>query len=207
MGGAVAVGLMVEEHRAEIHEAWTEAVRAALPGEPALEFTVGPLLRELSLALRGDVRRSSTPRPDPHTRCAVLVRSAASGARVAREFKLLHRVLWDTLRAAGRVVAADERRATDEWLDDALAASLERLERIRSRIELLERGPEIVAPARPSPLSAQPAPRVIPAASHPAPPSARPLPSGQRPPPLPWNRARALAPASAELPGAKDTVH
>ena len=55
MGSAVAVGLMVEEHRAEIHEAWTDAVRAGLPGEPALEFTVGPLLRELSLALRDRV--------------------------------------------------------------------------------------------------------------------------------------------------------
>lgn len=168
--GAVAVGLLVEEHRVEIHETWTEVVRTELTGEPALEFAVGPLLRELGLALRGDVPRLGGPRPDPHVRCAVLIRSAASAARVAREFKVLHRVLWETLRAAGRIVAADERRVADEWLHEALAAALDRLERIRSRIEMLER-PEVVGPAR----AALP-------------------PSGQRPPPLPWARGRAAAP-------------
>lgn len=164
---AVAVGLLIEEHRVEIHEAWTEALGSELPGEPALEFAVGALVRELSLALRGDLPCTGGVRPDPHLRCAVLVRSAASPARVAREFKLLHRVLWVTLRATGHVVAAEERRAADEWLDEALAAALDRLERIRSRIALLER-PEVVGPARNVPIT-----------------------SGQRPPPLPWARARA----------------
>jgi hypothetical protein len=179
---AVAVGLMVEEHQVEIHEAWTEAVATELSGEPALEFTVGPLLRELSLALRGDVHRLGGPRPDPHARLAVLVRSAAAPPRVAREFKLLHRVLWETLRGAGRVVAADERRAADEWLHEALAAALDRLERIRSRMELLERPPIMAAaPSR------APAP-----------------PSGQRPPPLPWQRARGGTPPAA--PG-KGSIH
>lgn len=184
--GAVAVGLLAEEHRVEIQEAWTEAVRSELRGDPALEFAVGPLLRELALALRGDVPRRSGPRPDPHVRCAVLIRSAASPSRVAREFKLLHRALWETLRAAGHVVGADERRATDEWLHEALAAALERLERIRSRIELLER-PEVVGPSR----AALP-------------------PSGQRPPPLPWARARGLpaaARAAAAPPPVRDPRH
>jgi hypothetical protein len=170
--GAVAVGLLIEEHRVEIQEAWVEAVRSGLGGEPALEFAVGPILRELSLALRGDGHRPGGPRPDPHARCAVLVRSAATPVRCAREFKLLHRAVWDTLRGAGRVVAADERRALDEWLDDALAAALERLDRIRARIELVERGPEIVGPA--------------------APPQ-HPRPASQKPPPLPWARSNGAA--------------
>jgi hypothetical protein len=96
----------------------------------------------------------------------VLVRSGASPARVAREFKLLHRALWETLRAAGRTVGADERRAADEWLDEALALALDRLERVRSRLDLLERGPTVV------------------------PPTTDPSPS-QRPPPLPWARTAA----------------
>ena len=177
--GAVAVGLLVEEHRVEIQEAWTEAVRGAFKGEPALEFAVGPLLRELSLEMRGAEHRLGGVRPDPHARCAVLVRSAATPSRCAREFKLLHRAIWETLRGAGRIVAADERRATDEWLDDALAAALERLERIRTRIELLEK-PEIVAAAH------RPAAPV----RHPA---AAPRPAPQRPPPLPWMRNGAAS--------------
>lgn len=173
--GAVAVGLLIEEHRVEIQERWEEAVRTSgLAGDPALGFAVGPLLRELSLGLRGDEHRVGGPKPDPHARCAVLVRSAATPARCAREFKLLHRAVWDTLRGAGRVIAADERRAADEWLDDALTAALDRLERIRSRIELMEKGPEIV--------------RAAPAARPAAAPAAA---QRQRPPPLPWMRGSA----------------
>ncbi len=175
---AMSVGLLVEEHRAEIQQSWTAGVEAELPGERALEFAVGPLLRELSLALRGDAPRIGGPRPDPLIRCAVLVRAAATPARVAREFKLLHRALWDTLRRAGRIVAAEERRAADEWLDEGLAAALERPDRVRMRIDLLERGPQVVPAARP------------PAAARPAPPP----PPRQRPPPLPWNRPGGMRP-------------
>jgi hypothetical protein len=175
---AVAVGLLVEEQRSDVAEAWKRAVGEELGGEPALAFAVGPLLREMGLALRDD--RPATPGPGPHEdgtlRSAVLVRSGASSARVAREFKLLHRALWDTLRAAGRVVGAEERRAADEWLDEALAVSLDRLERVRSRIELLERGPAM--PPAPGPTPSQRPPPL---------PSARP-PTSQRPPPLPPNR-------------------
>lgn len=191
MGGAVAVGLLVEEHRVEIQETWAESVRSSrLGGDPALEFAVGPLLRELSLAMRGDEHRVGGPRPDAHARCAVLVRSAATPARCAREFKLLHRAVWDTLRSAGRSVAADERRAADEWLDDALTAALERLERIHARIELLERGPEVVRAA------AAPWPRPA-AAPVPAPKVAA-RPASQRPPPLPWMRNASASPTGLE---------
>jgi hypothetical protein len=169
---AVAVGLLVEEQRSDVAAAWKRAVMDELGGEPALAFAVGPLLREMGLALRDEVAvvPVSAQAQGGSLRSAVLVRSGASSARVAREFKLLHRALWDTLRAAGRIVGADERRAADEWLDEALAQSLDRLERVRSRIDLLERGPQIVAPT----------------ATPPTPP-----PPSQRPPPLPWARARA----------------
>jgi hypothetical protein len=165
---AVAVGLLVEEQRSDVAAAWKRAVADELGGEPALAFAVGPLLREMGLALRDDVPvivASSAPHEDT-LRSAVLVRSGASPARVAREFKLLHRALWETLRAAGRIVGADERRAADEWLDEALALALDRLERVRSRLDLLERGPAVV------------------------PPTTDPSPS-QRPPPLPWARTAA----------------
>lgn len=162
---AMGVGLLIEENRAEIHQAWIRAVESELAGERALEFAVGPLLRELSLALRGDAPRLASTGPDPLARCAVLVRAAASPARVAREFKLLHRAVWDTLRRAGRTVAAGERRSADEWLDEGLAAVLERTDRIRMRIDLMERGPQVIGPAAPPP--------------------------GRRPPPLPWNRPGA----------------
>lgn len=172
---AVAVGLLVEEQRSDVAAAWRRAVADELGGEAALEFAVGPLLREMGLALRGErpIAAAAAGPQEGALRSAVLVRSGASPARVAREFKLLHRSLWDTLRAAGRIVGADERRAADEWLDEALAASLDRLDRVRSRIDLLERGPAVVPP-----VSASPAPRRPP-----------PLPAGrvgaQRPPPLP----------------------
>jgi len=176
---AVAVGLLVEEQRSDVAEAWKRAVGEELGGEPALAFAVGPLLREMGLALRDDrpPTLGSGPHEDGTLRSAVLVRSGASPARVAREFKLLHRALWDTLRAAGHVVGADERRAADEWLDEALAVSLDRLERVRSRIELLERGPAVMLPA-PGPTPSQRPPPL---------PSARPS-ASQRPPPLPSNR-------------------
>ncbi|MGC3997216.1 MAG: hypothetical protein QM767_06750 [Anaeromyxobacter sp.] len=180
--GAVAVGLLVEEHRAEIQETWKRLVEAELGGEPAIGFAAGPLLRELALALRGDAPALRARTGDALSRCTVLVRSSAQPARVAREFKLLHRALWDALRRGGRIVSADERRAADEWLDEALAAALDRLERVRLRIDLLERGPAVIAPVHA---------RLEPASSRPLlPPPARPPPlpavrSGQRPPPLP----------------------
>ncbi len=186
---ALGVGLQVEEHRAEIQQSWVGGVEAELGGERALEFAVGPLLRELSLALRDDAPRLTSPRPDPLARCAVLVRAAASPARVAREFKLLHRALWDTLRRAGAIVAAEERRATDEWLDDALAAALERADRLRTRIDLLDRVPQGTAAVRPPP----PPVRTQPGRAQPEPLRAKPPPVRQRPPPLPWNRVPAPA--------------
>lgn len=181
--GAVAVGLLVEEQRAEIGESWRRAVAEQLGGECAIEFAVGPLLRELSLALRGDTPALRPRGADGLARCTVLVRSGAQPARVAREFKLLHRALWDALRRAGRIVAADERRSADEWLDEALAAALERIERVRMRIDLLERGPAVVPAVRDT--RAQ----------------------GARPPPLPSARPGGPArppPLPAAVPGSLD---
>jgi hypothetical protein len=173
---AVAVGLLIEEQRSEIAAAWRGSVERELGGEPAIGFAVGPLLREMALALRGDVPPSRLrSSEDALQRCAVLVRSGAQGGRVAREFKLLHRAIWDTLRAAGRIVAADERRAVDEWLDEALASCLDRLERVRARVELLERAPAVVPAARPAPATPE-RPPPLPAARAHAP---------ARPPPLP----------------------
>jgi hypothetical protein len=172
----VAVGLLVEEQRSDVAAAWKRAVSEELGGEPALAFAVGPLLREMGLALRDGVPgvTASAAPGDGTLRSAVLVRSGASSARVAREFKLLHRALWDSLRAAGRIVGADERRAADEWLDEALAAALDRLDRVRTRVELLERGPAVVPPLVASSTPQRPPP----------------LPAGRgesphRPPPLP----------------------
>jgi hypothetical protein len=165
---AAAVGLLVEEHRGEMAAAWKRAVERELGGEPALEFAMGPLLREMALALRGDAPPSRTVGRDGALRSSVLVRSSAQPPRVAREFKLLHRALWETLRVTGHVVSADERRAADEWLDEALAAALDRLERVRLRVDLLERGAQVV-PARPAP-AVRPPPLPRPSA---------------RPPPLP----------------------
>jgi hypothetical protein len=177
---AVGVGLLVEEQRGDVSAAWKRAVEAELGGEPALAFAVGPLLREMGLALRDDGDRPAASQGGA-VRSAVLVRSGASPGRVAREFKLLHRALWNTLRAAGRIVGADERRAADEWLDEALAAALDRLDRVRARIDLLERVP--------------PAPVGTPRASQPG--------AGQqRPPPLPTARPRAVPPPLPAAAGA-----
>ncbi|WP_242394731.1 hypothetical protein [Anaeromyxobacter oryzisoli] len=179
--GAVAVGLLVEEQRGEIAAAWKRAVEEELGGEPAIGFAVLPLLRELSLALRGDAPASRPRGADGLQRCMVLVRSGAQPARVAREFKLLHRAVWEALRRAGRIVAANERRAADEWLDEALAAALDRLERVRMRIDLLEHGPEIVPASRDG---ARPTPPPLPRAA-------------LRPPPLPTQPRRPIPPSGS----------
>lgn len=160
--------------------AWKRAVDHELEGDPALAFAVGPLLREMALALRGEERLPRAARPSgvdgdgaPALRSAVLVRSGAAPARVAREFKVLHRTLWESLRAAGHVVGADERRAADEWLDEALAAALDRLDRVRARADLLdlpgEHRAQPTSGARPPPL-----PRIRPAAARPPPLPAQP---------------------------------
>jgi hypothetical protein len=173
------VGLLVEEHRGDVAAGWKRAVDTELGGEPALAFAVGPMLREMGLALRGDGIRLAAAGPDGAAlRSAVLVRSSAPPGRVAREFKLLHRALWDSLRAAGRIVGADERRAADEWLHEALAAALDRLDRVRTRIDLLERAPAPPARAPQPPAAVRPPP----------------LPSARRivPPPLPVTAAAAI---------------
>lgn len=179
---AAAVGLLVEEQRSAVAAAWKRAVDEDLGGEPALAFAVGPLLREMALALRGDalpsLRGGDGARAPEPLRSAVLVRSGAAPARVAREFKLLHRAVWETLRASGAVVGADERRAADEWLDEALAAALDRLERVRMRVDLLERGPEVPPPARPPalhPIRPPPLPRMRPPARVAQPPAPGPI--------------------------------
>jgi hypothetical protein len=172
---SVAMGLLLEEHRGEITSTWKKLVETELGGEAAIGYAVAPLLREMALALRGDVSplRARVSAGDGASRCAVLVRSTAQPARVAREFKLVHRAIWDVLRREGQVVAPDDRRAADEWLDDALASALERLERVRLRIEVLERGAVVVPAAR----------------------GAAPTGGGsQRPPPLPRGRPAALFP-------------
>ncbi len=165
---AAAVGLLVEEQRGEIAAAWRRAADEELGGELAIGYAVPPLLREMGRSLRSD----ASP-PGAHDerllRSAILVRSGASPARIAREFKLLHRAVWDVLRAAGRIVPADERRAVDEWLDDALAAALDRVDRVRMRIDLLDHGAATVQRSR------------TPAAS-------------QRPPPLPRSMPRSVPP-------------
>jgi hypothetical protein len=168
----MGIGLLVEEQRGDVAAAWKRAVEEELGGEAALAFAVGPLLREMGLALRSESPSRSAPRrtDEGALRSAVLVRSGASPARVAREFKLLHRALWTSLRAAGRIVGAEDRRAADEWLHEALAAALDRLDRVRMRIDLLERAP--------APIPALPRASV----------------SGQRPPPLPAARRTATPP-------------
>lgn len=208
---AVAVALLIEEQRGEIVAAWRHEVERELGGEPALAFAVGPLLREMALALRGDAPALVvTPQETPGAagaRSAVLVRSGASPGRVAREFRLLHRALWQALKQAGAVVGGEERRTADEWLDEALAVAVERLERVRVRADLVEGAPggapavkpwngtpaaasgepaRRASPVVPPRLPAQPAgarPPVVPARA----PSARPppLPRSPRPPPLP----------------------
>lgn len=167
--GSTGLGLLLEEHRGEIAVAWKRVVARELGmSEPALAFAVAPLLREMALALGNG--------SEPHrsheawTRCAVLVRSTALPAQLAREFKLLHRCAWDAIRARGALVSAAERRAADEWLDEALAQALERLERVRMRAESYARGPVVIPPQA---VSKTPPP----------------LPRRTKPPPLPKKKA------------------
>jgi hypothetical protein len=186
---AVAVALLLEEQRGEIVSGWRDHVERELGDEPALAFAVGPLLREMSLALRGDASpfRGSdvSPADAGGARSAVLIRSGAQSGRVAREFKLLHRAVWDALKRAGAVVGVDERRAADEWLDEALAAALDRQDRLRTRADLLDASPASTAtqPHRPAVAPWQPDVERV----------ATPVPAGtaHRPPPLP---ARAAPP-------------
>jgi hypothetical protein len=172
------MGLLLEEHRAEISSAWREAVERELGvRDPALAFAVAPLLRELTLSLggEGDPRRSR----EAAKRCAVLVRSNASPGQLAREMKLLHRAAWDALRARGAPVSQADRRAADEWLDDALAEALDRLDRVRQRMASLEaHTPVVIPPTRANGMA-----------------------SSARPPPLPRRGRAAMAgPRSAPAP-------
>lgn len=169
--GSTGLGLLLEEHRGEIATSWKQAVARELGvKEPALAFAVAPLLREMALAVGEPERRRSD---EPWTRCAVLVRSTALPAQLAREFKLLHRCAWEAIRARGAPVSPAERRAADEWLDEALAQALERLERVRMRSAAYANGPVVIPPR---PISRTPPP---------------PLPRrAPRPPPLPKGRAR-----------------
>jgi hypothetical protein len=144
--GATGVGLLIEEHRGEVASAWRQAVERELGvKEPALAFAVAPLLRELALAFGSgpDGRRSQ----EAWKRCAVLVRSTAAPAQLAREFKLLHRCAWEALRARGAPISQADRSAADEWLDEALAEALDRLERVRLRVASLESHGPVVIPA------------------------------------------------------------
>jgi hypothetical protein len=141
----IGVGLLVEEHRGEIAEAWRGAA-ATLGAEPALGFAVAPLLRELSLALRGEGGASHGP--EAWARIAVLVRSSARPAQLAREFKLLSRAIAEALAASGQPVSAAERIALEAWLYDALAECLDRADRVRQRLEALDRPADARGPGR-----------------------------------------------------------
>lgn len=204
---AVAVALLMEEQRGEIVAAWRREVERELGGEPALAFAVGPLLREMALALRGDAPALLPARPADSAaagaRSAVLVRSGASPGRLAREFRLLHRALWQALKQAGAVVGGEERRAADEWLDEALAVAVERVDRLRARTDLVEGVPAGASRVAPwdgphaaSGEARHPSPVVPPrATAAPARPTARPpvvpaRPPAARPPPLPRSPAR-----------------
>jgi hypothetical protein len=144
----IGVGLLVEEHRGDIADRWKSGA-AALGAEPALGFAVGPLLRELALALgpEGGAARA----PEAWARIAVLVRSSARPAQLARETKLLQQALWDAIGASGQPVSAVERRAVDGWLLDALAECLDRLDRTRQRLDSIDRPAELRSPPRAQP--------------------------------------------------------
>ncbi len=169
--GSTGLGLLLEEHRAEIVAAWRDRVSCELGlEEPALSFAVAPLLRELVLALGAEegVQRSR----DAWSRCAVLVRSTAGPSQIVRELKLLRACTWEALRVRGAPVTHGDRGAVDAWLDEALAEALERLERVRLRVSSLDRAP-----------AGKPAP----AAAAPPAPARRPV-----PPPLPSARGRPV---------------
>ena len=162
--GSTGLGLLLEEHRGEIATAWRRGVERELAvKDPALAFAVAPLLREMSLSLGGDADRRSR---DAWNRCAVLVRSNAGSAQLAREFKVLHRCIWEALRARGAPVGPAERLAVDEWLDEALAEALDRLERVRLRAASFEQRAAVIIPpvARLLRQTPPPLPRRTPAA-------------------------------------------
>jgi hypothetical protein len=169
---AVGLGLLVEEYRERIVATWRRAVTLELKREdPALGFAISLFLRELAVGLRGQALGVG------RERCAtagVLIRSVAHPAQLAREFKLLRRSLWDVLRVNKRVVLPEERRSADAWLDESLAEALERLERLRLRVDRLPFVTSGVTPGLPAPPRRQ----------------AR----GPGPPPLPLNRARTPPP-------------
>jgi len=146
----ISVGLLLEEHRGEIAATWRIAA-GALGGEPALGFAVAPLLRELSLALREE---GSGRTADAWARVAVLVRSSARPAQLVRETKLLQRSIWEAIAASGQPVTPQERVAVDGWILDALAECVDRLERVRQRLEALDRpaGEAGIPRAAPPPL-------------------------------------------------------
>ena len=150
----IGVALLVEEHRGDIATAWRAAM--GTEAEPALGFAIAPLLRELSLTLRdeGGTGRGA----EAWGRIAVLVRSSARPAQLARELKLLQRALWEALASSGQPVSAAERIAVDGWLFDLLAECLERLERLQSRLAALDRPSDARTPARvqPPPLPRSP---------------------------------------------------
>jgi ubiquinone biosynthesis protein UbiJ len=143
------VGLLVEEHRGEIAAAWRGAV-AALGAEPALGFAVAPILRDLSLALREE--GAAARGPEAWARIAVLVRSSARPSQLAREMKLLSRAIAEALAASDEPVSAAERIAVEGWLYDALAECLDRVERVRQRLDALDRPAAPAAHATPPPL-------------------------------------------------------
>ncbi len=190
--GSTGFGLLVEEHRGEISAAWKQAVEVELGvKEAVLSFAVAPLLREMALTLGRE--------PDPArsreawTRCAVLVRSTGTSAQLAREFMILQRCTWDALRARGATISPAERRAVDQWLHEALAESLDRLERVRLRAAAYS-APGVVPPShRPAPVrpvvAAKPA--IVPARRTPVPPISGSRPAAMRPPPLPSQRVAA----------------
>ncbi len=145
---SVGLALSIDERRIDVQAAWRKAVARELgPTDPALGFAAGPLLQELALFLRGDLpSRSGEGAAEAVARCAVLVRSSASPAQLAREVAVLRRALWEALRPLGHPASAEERRAVDGWLDEALAGALERVDRARARSQA--RLSPIIVPAR-----------------------------------------------------------
>jgi hypothetical protein len=152
---SIGIGLLVEEHRGEIAAAWRQSAAALGDPEPAMGYAIAPLLRELSVSLR-DPDAGARSR-EARARCAVLIRSTARPAQLAREMKALHEAIWGALRASGQAVMPDERSAVDAWLFDSLAEFLDRVERTRERLDVLG-GPVATPPVArepPPPLPAR----------------------------------------------------
>ena len=158
---SIGVGLLIEEHRGEIAATWRQSVAALGDPEPALGYAIAPLLRELSLGLREPGARDRSR--EAWARCAVLIRSSARPAQLAREVKALHEAIWGALGVSGQTVMPDERSVVDAWLFDALAEFLERAERTRARLEVLGAPASAAAPPPlPSRNSARAAPPPLP---------------------------------------------